>query len=64
MYWVQVCPTPPISGVCPEPLIWVETASNLGLTLDEFWVILPALVGALLGAKLIRMALKNFFPNF
>lgn len=61
MRYVQVCPLTPVDGVCPEPLIWVQTASALPLTYGEFVQIVPALVAVLLAAWSIKKLLKWFF---
>lgn len=61
MRYVQACPATPVDGVCPEPLIWVQTASALQLTYGEFVQIVPALVAVLLAAWGIKKLLKWFF---
>lgn len=61
MRYVQACPTTPVDGVCPEPLIWVQTASALPLTYAEFIQIVPALTAVLLAAWSVKKLLKWFF---
>lgn len=63
MRFVQVCPTAPIDGVCPEPLIWVEVASTIPLTYAEFAQLVPALVGVLLTAWGIKQLVRQIFNN-
>jgi hypothetical protein len=59
--YLKVCPEEPVSGVCPVAEIWHETNQFLGLSHEEFLIMLPYLIGALLGFKLFRIALKQFF---
>ena len=61
MRYVQVCPATPVDGVCPEPLIWVQTSSALPLTYSEFVQILPQLVAVLLAVWGIRQLLRLIF---
>lgn len=61
MRYVQVCPTVPVNGECPEPLIWVQTASSLPLTYGEFVQMVPALVAVFLTAWGFKMLLKQIF---
>lgn len=63
MRYVQVCPTAPVNGVCPETLIWVEVASSLPLTYSQFLQMTPALVAVLLTAWGFKMLLKQIFNN-
>lgn len=61
MRYVQACPATPVDGVCPEPLIWVQTASALPLTYAEFVQMVPALVAVLLFAWGIKFLMRMFF---
>lgn len=63
MRYVQVCPTEPVNGVCPEPLIWVEVASTLPLSYSEFIQIVPALVAVLLSAWGFKKLVKLVFNH-
>lgn len=63
MRYVQVCPATPVDGLCPEPLIWVQTASALPLTYAEFVQITPALVAVLLSAWGIKKLVKLVFNH-
>lgn len=63
MRYVQACPTTPVDGVCPEPLIWVQTASALPLTYGEFVQMVPALVAVLLAAWGIKHLVKLVFNH-
>jgi hypothetical protein len=63
MNFVQVCPTQPVNGSCPEPLVWVEVGSSLPLTYAEFAQLVPALVGILLTAWGIKILLRLIFNN-
>ena len=60
-HYILVCPEPPVAGECPVSQVWIETRQFIGVTHDEFLVMLPYLIAALLGAKLFRIALKQFF---
>lgn len=60
MSWVQACLVDPISGACPEALVWVRTA-DVGLTAAQFLEILPSLVIILLGAWGIKTILRMIF---
>jgi len=62
-HYVQVCPQEPVNNVCTVETEWTETSQFLALTYPEFLVMLPFLVGALFGAKLIRMQAKLIFPQ-
>lgn len=63
MRYVQACPTTPVDGFCPEPLIWVQTASALPLTYGEFVQMVPALVAVLLAAWGIKHLVKLVFNH-
>lgn len=63
MRYVQVCPATPVDGVCPEPLIWVQTASALPLTYGEFVQMVPALVAVLLAAWGFKHLVKLIFNH-
>ncbi len=54
----QVCPVEPISGTCPEPLIWVEVVQRVYLTWADFSQMLPAIILALLTAWGIRLLVR------
>lgn len=62
-HYVQVCPQEPVNNVCTVETEWKKTDQFLALTYQEFLIVLPALVGALLGAKLVRMQAKLIFPQ-
>ncbi len=53
----EVCPVTPLDGVCPEPLVWVETA-RAGLTLEQFHSVLPQIVAVLLLSWGIRSLVR------
>jgi len=59
--YLKVCPQQPVANVCPVAEVWYETNQFLGLSHEEFLVILPFLIGALLGFKLFKIGLKQFF---
>lgn len=61
MRYVQVCPTTPVDGVCPEPLVWVQTSGAIAITYSEFVQILPQLVAVLLAAWGFRQLLRLIF---
>lgn len=63
MRYVQVCPATPVEGVCPEPLIWVQTANSLPLTYGEFVQMVPALVAVLLAAWGFKKLVKLIFNH-
>ena len=56
-------PRYPVDGLCPEPLIWVQTASALPLTYAEFVQRTPALVAVLLSAWGIKKLVKLVFNH-
>jgi hypothetical protein len=60
--YFQVCPVSPENGVCPEPLVWVESA-KAGLTLDQFHSILPEIIGVLLMVWGFRTLVKFILNN-
>jgi hypothetical protein len=62
-HYVEVCPQQPVNGVCTVATEWKKTDQFLSLSYQEFLVVLPFLVGALLGAKLVRMQAKLIFPQ-
>ena len=57
-HWIQACPVQPVNGSCPEPLIWVESVTQVYLTWAGFMQIMPAIVSALLAAWGIRQLLR------
>lgn len=63
MRYVQVCPATPVDGVCPEPLVWVQTSSTLPLTYGEFVQMVPALVAVLLAVWGVKHLVKLVFNN-
>lgn len=63
MRYVQACPTEPLNGVCPDPLIWVQTTSALPLTYGEFVQIVPALVAVLFVAWGFKKLVKFVFNH-
>ncbi len=58
--FVQVCPVEPINGACPEPQVWLEVASTLPLTYEQFLSMTPAFVAVLFTAWGFRKLLKMF----
>lgn len=62
MSWVQVCPVDVVNGSCPEPLVWHDIGAVLPLTFDQFYAMLPELIGILVtayGVKLIVRLMLN-----
>lgn len=60
-YWVQVCPTEPLAGVCPEPMVWVHGAVQEFLTFDQFLSMVPAILTGLFLAYGFKLVLRMFF---
>lgn len=63
MRYVQVCPVEPISGLCPEPLIWIQTSSAIPLSYADFVQMTPQLVAVLFAVWGIKHLVKLVFNH-